>query len=688
MIPNIVYMIKAKPKNTKYGVSYEAISLRNEKPTTPEGVYNFLSAILPPTHAKVLFEEYPNIIDMVKNNEMPDLSRLKGIKDATWARIREKILQNVVLIDIVDRFNGMFNINIIKKLYAKYSDAFAIEKKIKENPYYCLCGLSGVGFKTADEILLKMNSNGYFPYDLKYSEQRCYGAIDYVLRENEKNGNTRMNVIDLRDEVLLIARDCGDKLVDVIKNIDNYKLYYGSVGKEVYISRMKTYLDEYNIVEYVSEDLKLEDNIWEYDYHNDSEDSHPTEEQISIIDKICKNRITILNGCAGTGKTFTTKLVLKMADDLNKSYVLLAPTGKAAKVLSSYTGVKASTIHRELRMLPDSGCDNNLHDFDLVIVDEFSMVDVSLFSTLLTTIDFNKTKLLVIGDSSQLPSVGCGNILHDMLNEPTIPKVNLTKVFRYSEGGLMQVATDVRNSKKYIPSDMEFGKTLIFGDNKDYYFTNIEDDDSVGFLVKLYEKTLEKYKPEDILVLTAYRKGDYGCVELNKHLRKIANPINQDMKYIKCGNKVMYEGDIVIQNVNNYNVDVYGSDAPVLIANGESGIIRNISNGIAMIEFHGMLCEYTDDDIGGLDLGYAQTIHKSQGDSAKVVILLTPNAHTYMLNSNLIYVGLTRMKEKCFHIGNAKTINRAIKIKENMNRKTWFHDLYNRKENTNDNTRD
>ena len=169
-----------------------------------------------------------------------------------------------------------------------------------------------------------------------------------------------------------------------------------------------------------------------------------------------------------------------MLDDLGKSYILLAPTGKAAKVLSEFTKRNASTIHRGLGYRPDEGCVYNEEHklpYDIVIVDEMSMVDVKLFYWLIMAIDFNRTKLLMIGDNAQLPSVGCGNLLHDFMSSKLIPTVTLTKIFRYDDGGLMRVATDIRTGKRYLDSTMK-DRATIFGNNRDYVFMDISSTDN------------------------------------------------------------------------------------------------------------------------------------------------------------------------------------------------------------------
>ena len=257
----------------------------------------------------------------------------------------------------------------------------------------------------------------------------------------------------------------------------------------------------------------------------------------------------------------------------------------------------------------------------------------------------------------------------------------------------MKVATDVRNRKKYL--DGVNGKITIFGNNKDYAFIQSEKEHIKMDVINIYKRLLGEYKADDIMVLSPYRKGDLGCNEINKWLQKLANRNAQkdNSQSISYGDVTYYVGDIVIQNQNNYNAmpctvkeydnehgnkdrisDIHNGDT-VLIANGETGVILMINEDDVIIDFNGQQILYSKSDMSEMSLGYALTIHKSQGDSSKIVILITASSHTFMLNSNIIYVGMTRMREKCYHIGDVKTVNRAVKIKANFDRKTSLKTL-------------
>jgi exodeoxyribonuclease V alpha subunit len=587
---------------------------------------------------------------------------------------------------------------MVKKLHEKYSSVQMIKQKMREDPYKCLCGLARVGFKTADSILLELEresinniKNGKTPIiefscDLKTSKQRCLSCVLYLLEENENDGHTVMNIVDLRNQCMKLTPACSDLFVDCIKH---ESIIYDK--DTMCVSLKSTYETESAIAETIIDGLK--NNIsWDYDiekYRIINNDCELSDEQIKILEYICKYNICILNGSGGTGKTFSTQAIIHMLKDNNKSYELFSPTGKAAKVLSENTNEHASTIHRGLGYMPPNNWGYNEEakmTCDVLIIDEFSMVDLNLFKHVVDAVDFKHTKLLMIGDNAQLPSVSCGNLLHDFMQSKLIPTVTLTKVFRYGEGGLMKIATDVRQCKTYLEDVKQ--QCTYFGENKDYAFINVGSSVLVKNVIALYKKLLStNYTVDDIQVLTSYKKGDFGQVEINNQLQKIANKNYGSQSYMKIGDVVYYKDDIIIQNVNNYHAMIYyeddfvSEDAPkeTFIANGETGKIREITQNKVVIEFDDVLVEYDRSAMQMCGLGYCITIHKSQGSSIKVVILITPSAHTYMLNSNLIYVGLTRMKERCFHFGDVTTVNRAIKKKANLARNTSMQKLLKRR---------
>lgn len=699
----VTYEISAVEQLGKYGMSYKVLNIKRDVPTTEEDMYLFLSEILTPNQAKVLYENYPDIVQRVKENRLNDIdfNKLKGIKEYTFGVIKRKIIENFCLADLVVEFQGFLNLSMIKKIYAKYTSIEKLKEKLAQDPYKCLCGLAGVGFKTADGILLDMEKASKaniekgkkpiieFKSDLRTSPERCLSCLLYMLEENENNGHTKMNLADLRAEMMKLVPACANHFVTAVKADE---IHYNKDTMDVALSR--TYNLEHKIAQTILYVLHTKKDEWDCDIekYRTVNGSTLSDEQMGAVANVCKYPISILNGAGGTGKSFSTQAVINMLKDHHKTFRLFSPTGKAAKVLADYTKENATTIHRGLGYTPMGWGYNQEHKImcDIVIIDEFSMVDIQLFKRVIDAVDFNTTKLLLIGDNAQLPSVSCGNLLHDFMETKLIPTTTLTKVFRYGEGGLMKVATDVRFCEPYLTSSMK-SKMTTFGDNKDYTFVDLPSEVIPQNVVGLYKKLLEKgYSIDDIQVLTAKNVGDCGTIVLNNMIQKVANPNYGSEVFMKVGDTTYFEGDLVIQKVNNYKAeldlqhlsewekDMYSAseDVPTaFIANGETGIVREIYKSYCIIEFDGVFVKYYRADMQMISLGYSITIHKSQGSSIKIVILCTPQSHIYMLNSNLLYVGLTRMKEGCYHLGALNSINQAVKKKANLTRHTHMQEL-------------
>lgn len=686
----VEYEITAEEQTNKYGTSYKVINIKRDLPTTVEGTYLFLSEILTENQAKTLIEHYPNIIQKVKDNDLADidLSKLKGIGVKTFENIKDKIITNYCLMELVIEFKNVLSMNVIKRIYDEYSSIDKLKEKLKVQPYTTLTRISRIGFKTADSIVLQLQKENVidFGYDVKTSPDRCLSCILYLLEENENEGHTKMNLADLRQQCLKIVPSCAEYFVDVIK--DN-NVYYNKENMEV--SLRATYETEKRIADTILTNLKNDNNIWNFDVekYRAVGDFELSDEQMQILDVVCKNNISILNGFAGAGKTASTQGIINMLKDNNKSFRLMSPTGRAAKVLHENTNEPASTIHRGLGYVPPNQWAFNewqkLHT-DIVIVDEFSMVDIWLFAKLIDAIDFKHTKLLMIGDNAQLPSVSCGNLLHDFMEANIIPTVTLNKIFRYSSGGLMKVATDTRCCKSYLDNNMK-NKATTFGNNQDYMFIDLASELITKNAVALYKKLLNNGSSiEDIQVLTAKNVGECGSVELNNMIQRVANPNYGSEVNMKIGDTTYYEGDLILQCVNNYKAELdikhlsdserfIDEEPTAFVANGETGIIKEIYNTYIIADFNGVYVKYYRNDMNMVKLGYAISIHKSQGGGFKTVILCTPQSHIFMLNSNLLYVGLTRMKEKLYHLGSLQSVNQAVKKKANLTRHTFMQNL-------------
>lgn len=692
------YEVVATEGVSKNGASYRVTNIRRNKPLNQDGALSFLREITSENLAYTVINAYPDIIERVKNNHLSDidLSKMYGVGEKNFAKIVKNIKENVSLSDLTAEFGDILSFKMLKRIYDVYGSVDLIVEKLRKEPYSTLTNVSGIGFDKADGYIMKMYDSGIidFGYDVKTSADRCLACIVYLLENNEKDGHTKMRLSDLIESVSDSVPECKDKLRIAL---DNKAVYYNADTMEVALQ--KTHDAEEFIARTIVKNLH-NDNVWKcnVEKYRRIDNIELSDEQLSVVDNVCKNTITILNGSAGSGKSQSTKAIINMLEDNGLLYKLFAPTGKAAKVLADFTKRHASTIHRGLGYNPNLGWtyneDNKLMT-DIVIVDEMSMVDVWLFWHLLKAIDFSKTKLLMIGDNSQLPSVGCGNLLHDFMMSNVIPTVTLTKIFRYGEGGLMKVATDIRKGKNYLDNSMRESVTF-FGTNKDYMFIDIPKENQNGLaskVVAMYQKLLnDGNSVNDIQVITAKNIGQYGTIKMNDMLQFVANENYGGNDFFKNGNTIYYIGDLVIECANNYNAplspdymspeEMYGlgefgdDDWPTaFVANGESGIIKAINSAYIDIDFDGIIVRYDRDMADMVKLGYAITCHKSQGTSINNVILVTPQSDIFQLNSNLLYVGCTRARNKCIHFGSIDTVNNIIRKKANLARRTFMQQM-------------
>lgn len=687
LVTNVEYEFEGRREyNPKFGNQYKCSNIKQELPKDENSMRTFLENIIAKSHVDTLLNVYPNIVDKIVKDDLEDIdfSKLKGIKEKTFADIKGKIIENYCLMGLVGKYGGVISMNMIKKLYDTYKSTALIEEKLKNSPYKSLTHISRIGFRTADEILLKLEESKRveFKEPLRNSKQRMVACYEFILQQNELNGNTLMGIKELREECGRLTPECINYFVDCIKE-DNKKVYVDMDNKVVGLKSTRdkeTYI--YNTLKDMINTKNKNNNKWlcNAELYRSLGGFNLSDEQINTINILINNNICILTAPAGSGKSASVEAVLRMCDDNDISYKLMTPTGASSKILADYTGKECKTIHRGLEFKPTSedktpwglNKDNKIQE-DFVVIDEFSMVDVDLFYRIMSAIDITKTKLLLVFDPYQLPSVGSGNLAQDILGFDFIPINRLTKIFRYSDGGLMNVATSVRNSQPFIK--LESGRTnQIFGNKKDFIYYERKGKPVLDTLKAIYMKLLNSYSIEDIMVLACQNKGDYGTVAVNKIIQNIVQK-GKDNHFMIRGETKFFEGDKVIQIRNNYKAKTLngvGDEEECAIFNGNTGVIQKVYFDYMVIDFDGTLVKYEKEELTQIELGYCISIHKSQGSASKQVIVLSPNQHTFMLNSNLLYVGYTRARERVFAIGDVITIHRAIKKKANLTRNTWL----------------
>lgn len=714
-LPKLV--INAKYKFTlvtnldeKYGFFYNVKNVDVLMPDGKQAIVNFLSEITSRDRAETIVTEYPDFIEKMINDEEIDVKKLYGVGPKTIEKLSRKIKDRFKEIELYKALDGIFPYRFICAMVDKGYSISKIKGKLKTEPYRFLCSLRRVGFKTADELVnsitLEYPNNNVLPKDVLISRDRYAFAVEYFIMTYMSNtGNTYAPFIELKKEIMRSIINVQEKELDEI--LDDKRMFVVSKNKK-YISIKKYYDMEVSMYNTIKEALNIKPwkrkiDLSKYEILGKFKMS---KEQLEVIPMVLNNRISVLNGYAGTGKTDCLRNVIRCLDDLNMTYKLMTPTGKASKVLSSRTGKEATTIHvglectivdKETNETYFNKNSKNKLFTDVIIIDEASMIDTYLMYHLLEAINFEYTSLLLVGDDAQLPSVGPGNIFSVLKNESKIPNIKLTEVFRYGDGGIDTAATNTRLGTMNL--NLKHGDTISYGNKADglYEFKDLYNEEIVNEGIKKYVEEYNKTKNfDDVLLLTYKRKNtDYCSTEaINPIIQDIINPHGHKIKVRGTALKFRI-GDYVMQTKNDYNAtklsdkdveefmttgSIEGSfndeSEATMFTNGATGIIVDSYDDGLIIESNGEYIYVPSNKIQDIELAYCITIHKSQGSQAKTAIILSPSNHVYGMSSNLLYVAISRTKEQCFHFGNSSTINRACKIHEENNRKTTFENLF------------
>lgn len=674
---------ESKGKYQSYNVTKILSSI---KPAEGNEAMVFLCEITTPTRAQNILAVYPDFVDRVVNDKPISSKNIKGVGDKTLASLMKKIKMQFVYYDLIVEYKE-FNLTMgqIRKLYTAYKSVEEIRIKMARNPYACLCSVAGIGFKTADAKILNKNEQ------FRKSPFRMSECILYCLSQNEVNGNTYMMVDDLYNECKELTPECMEYFYRALENSE--RIFFHEDRQRA--AKMGTYICEKEVAgllmslqskTYPSGTAKkhwLDCDGEPLRSNNVSEkykrigDIVLTDNQCKTIPMLIDNNIVILAGYAGAGKSASCKVVIDWLEDNCKSYILLAPTGRAASVLSGYTERPAMTIHRALGAKGDNYFEHNEDNkmlVDIVIVDESTMADVFLFRALLRALP-DWAKILFVCDPAQIPSVGAGNVIQDMIRSNQFPIVMLDKVFRYGEGGLSYVATETRKGENFLSKD----DYQVFGSNEDYIF---EESEELSDAIKKYMQLInDGVSVNDIVIVSCYNKGNFGTYTINNMIQSIINPCKakNDGKtgHTRDNINIMFNvGDRVMMTKNNYHVDLAYEEDECTLYNGDFGIVKEITDDNELIcEFNENIVRLTKHDVADLLLGYSVSCHKMQGDNRSYIILVTPKAHSYMLNRNLLYVALTRAKSKLYHYGNRETVRKSLFKSENLSRKTFLEQL-------------
>ena len=615
--------------------------------------------------------------------------RLVEVKGVSERKAREITQQMMEKKEMRQGMMHMQQYGISLKLAAKIYEYYGktLYTVLQENPYQIADHVSGVGFKIADEIAMKMGIQ-------KGSQYRIQSGIFYALLQAVSEGN-----VYLEKEALL--QKSGELLKIEVGDIEPYLMDL-SMDKKIILKNCEGILRVYPAHYYYMElqvaqmlaDLNMKYQVSEEDVKKQIEKLEETaefvldEKQAEAVRDTVKNGVFILTGGPGTGKTTTINAMIRYFKEAKLKLRLAAPTGRATKRMTETTGYEAQTIHR---MLEVSGQPNEIEqrngfgrneenplEADVIIVDEMSMVDLTLFNALLKAITPG-TRLILVGDGNQLPSVGAGNVLNDIIKSKRFPQVTLTKIFRQArESDIVVNAHRVQKGEKWTLTNA----------SKDFFFLKREDANTIiSVMLTLIQDKLPKYVDAtsyDIQILTPMRKGLLGVERLNPILQEHLNPRQGRKKEYEMADRIFREGDKVMQIKNNYQLEwevttKYGMaiDAGVGIFNGDMGVIKEIDTygEVLVIEFdEGRKVKYPFQSLEEIEHAYAVTIHKAQGSEYPAILIPLLPGPKKLYHRNLLYTAITRARQCVAIIGDEATMWEMVDNSDEQKRNTSLGD--------------
>lgn len=649
--------------NKKHGVQFQVESFKTITPTTVKGIEKYLGSGLikgiGPVTAKRIVSHFQEKSLEVIDNAPENLSEVEGIGPKRVEMIskaweEQKEIRGVMI------FLQSYNIGASHavKIFKEYGDQSI--QKVKENPYCLASDIRGIGFITADKIA---SSLGVDPESLL----RVKEGIIYVLNDITNDGHVYYpyeHLVDKTVDLLAVKKETVVSALEELSKEDRIVIECFEGENIVYLSSLHT--AEINLSKrliYLKEaDLPLRSIDLEkaFSWVEEKIGLKLAEKQREAVGAAVQNKVLVITGGPGTGKTTITKAVIEIYKKLGKRVILTAPTGRAAKKMQEATGHEAKTIHRLLEFNPQRGDfaydQNNPLPAELIIVDEASMIDITLMYNLTKSIP-EKAILVLVGDIDQLPSVGPGSVLRDIINSGNFKVITLKEIFRQSKQSKIVTNAHMINQGRF--------PDLKNKEDTDFFFIKEEDPEKmVSKIVELCRKRIPKkygFCPKnDIQVLSPMHKGVVGVQNLNVELQ---NSLNPSGKSIIRGARVFRLGDKVMQVVNNYNKDVYNGDI------GEVVLINDADQEME-INFGGRKAVYDYNELEEVVIAYAASIHKAQGSEFPAVILTIATQHYILLERNLIYTGITRGKKLVVLVGTEKAVGMAVKNNKPHNRYT------------------
>lgn len=652
-----------------YGEQFEFENYQEERPATVEGMRKYLGSGLikgigPVTATRIAEHFGVYTLDVIDEdiNRLTEVSGVgpKRVEIIAQAWEAQKSIKEIVL------FLQSHNVNtrLAVKIYKTYGDQSI--KIVEADPYRLAQDIYGIGFITADGIARNLGVAPDAP-------SRLRAGLEHTLNTQADEGHVYLPRPYLVTETAKLLEQPPEKIGGEIEQLAQEERVYLDTAADpqaVPVYLMAFYRAETGVANRLLAlknspplpDFQTTDWSRALAYIEQKDGCSLAEKQAEALQMALTQKVSLLTGGPGTGKTTTIRSVLRLLAAKGKTVLLAAPTGRAAKRMAEATGCEAKTIHRLLEVDPSAGFsfkrnqDNPL-EVDMLIVDEVSMIDLILMNNLLKAVG-PRTHLLLVGDADQLPSVGAGNVLRDLLACGNISTVRLEVIFRQA-----QTSTIITNAHR-----INHGQMPVFPDDKtDFYFFGKEDPPEVASLIVdiIARRVPKKFGADpvrDIQLLSPMHRGNVGVGNLNQLLQAELNPPKPDLAQYQSGSRLYRVGDKVLQLRNNYDKDVF---------NGDIGLIEaiDLEMGEAVIRFDDHAVIYDMSDLDEVTPAYAMSIHKSQGSEYPIVVIPVLTQHYMMLQRNLLYTGITRARERVILVGTRKAI--AMAVKNNRVEKRW-----------------
>ena len=656
----------------KYGEQINVESARIKKPSGKKAIISYLSSgnieSIGKKTAELIYEKFGDKSIDVVFNETEKLLSIQGIGKKKLEKIKESTIEARDSREALLYLQGLnISFNLANKIYKAYGDnTISI---VKTNPYKLSEDISGIGFVMADNIAMNMQMKN----DSKF---RISAATSYILKNDaEMSGSCAVKKEDLLNKTFDLIKVDKNKINEQInEDLLKSKIQIIKIGEDEFVYDKDIYMAEKSCAINLS---RLQNEKYIFDVKiNEDFDAFSKEQEIAIKEAF-NNMLLVITGGPGTGKTTIIKAICNILNENNLKFNLAAPTGRAAKRMQESTEYVAFTIHRLVGIKPESTIpefnEENTLDCDYVILDEASMIDIKLMDKLLKSLS-SKTALILVGDHNQLPSVGAGNVLKDIL-DTDIKSVRLKKIFRQAQESNIVVNAHKINDGLY---------PILNQKNKDFFFINSNSKKFQNDLLDLVKNRLPNYYKldpiNDIQILAPSKKSLWGIVNINDLCQK---ELNKNPNSIKINNRIFKLGDKVMQVRNNYELESLNpDDFDDGVYNGDIGRIIDIDKNMESlkVEFYdGNIVSYKKEDVKDLDLSYAITIHKSQGSEFDCVLIPMMPASFMLLNRNLLYTAITRAKKLVILLGEKKILKQMVRNNNESKRLTnlsfWIKEL-------------